>query len=121
MKTSIKLIENPQLKDYQEYIKQIAIERAWDKNSPLEIFLLFSEEVGELAKAIRNKYRLYYEEGKKYNPNELEEEIADVFSYIIDMANIFDIDLETAFRRKEEKNSKRVWLNRTKNSEFKAS
>ncbi len=107
-----KLKKSPQLKDYQEYIKQITIERGWDKNSPLEIFLLFSEEVGELAKAIRNKYRLYHETGKKYNPNELEEEIADVFSYILDLANVFDIDLETAFRKKEEKNANRVWFNK---------
>ncbi|MBN1252075.1 MAG: hypothetical protein JXR51_15040 [Bacteroidales bacterium] len=107
----LKLKKNPQLKDYQEYIKQITIERGWNKNSPLEIFLLFSEEIGEFAKAIRNRIELYHEQGKKINPNELEEEIADVFSYLIDLANVFDIDLETAFRKKEEKNANRVWKN----------
>ena len=107
-----KLKDKPQLKDFQEYIKSIALERGWDKNNPLEIFLLFSEEIGELAKAIRNKINLYHEPGRKIKPLELEYEFADVFSYLLDLANQFDIDLEKAFRAKEEKNSKRTWINK---------
>ena len=106
------LKNKPQLKDFQEYIKLIADERGWDKNNPLEIFLLFSEEVGELAKAIRNKIKLYHEPGKSAKPNELEYEFADVFSYLLDLANQFDVDLEKAFRDKEEKNKKRTWINK---------
>lgn len=104
----IKLKENPTLFDFQEYIKKIAEERGWDKNNYLEIFLLFSEEVGELAKAMRNKAGLYAEDlkQKKY---ELEDEFADVFSYLLDLANYFDIDLEKAFRTKDAANSKRIW------------
>lgn len=106
------LKNNPQLKDFQEYIKLLAKERGWDKNNPLEIFLLFSEEIGELAKAIRNKMKLYHEPGGKIKTNELEYEFADVFSYLLDLANQFDIDLEKAFRAKEEKNLKRTWINK---------
>jgi hypothetical protein len=36
------LEQNPKLSDYQEYIKEICRERGWDKNNPLEIFLLFN-------------------------------------------------------------------------------
>ena len=107
-----KLKDKPQIKDFQEYIKLQAKERGWDKNNPLEIFLLFSEEVGELAKAIRNKMELYHEPGKKIASNELADEFADVFSYLLDLANQFDIDLEKAFRAKEEKNLKRTWINK---------
>ncbi len=103
------LKENAQLIDYQNYIKELAAERGWDKNSPLEIFLLFSEEIGELAKAIRNRINLYHEPGKKYKENELEHEFADVFSYLLDLANQFDIDLDKAFRDKDEENKQRVW------------
>lgn len=103
------LKEKAQLTDYQNYIKQIAIERSWDKNNALEIFLLFSEEVGELAKAIRNRLNLYHETGKTIKNNELQDEFADVFSYLIDLANQFNIDLDQAFRAKDEKNKKRVW------------
>jgi len=106
--------QNPTLADYQQYIKLLCQERGWDKNDPLEIFLLFSEEIGELAKAIRNNLKIYHEEGKKIKQDELEDEFADVFSYMIDLANQFDIDLETAFRNKEKKNAKRVWNNHKK-------
>ncbi|MDF1550307.1 MAG: MazG nucleotide pyrophosphohydrolase domain-containing protein [Bacteroidales bacterium] len=99
----------PTLSDIQLYLKQLCQERGWDKNNPLEIFLLFSEEIGELAKAIRNRMKLYHEEGKIIKETELEDEFADVFSYLLDLANQFDIDLEKAFRNKEAKNAKRIW------------
>jgi NTP pyrophosphatase (non-canonical NTP hydrolase) len=92
-------------------LKAICAERGWDKNNPLEIFLLLSEEVGELAKAIRNKLKLYHEEGKKLKEKELEHEFADVLSYLLDLANQFNINLENAFREKEKVNAKRSWKN----------
>lgn len=100
---------NPTLADYQEYLKRLCAERGWNKNNPLEIFLLFSEEIGELAKAIRNKLKLYHEVGKLTNDDELESEFADVFSYLLDLANQFEVNLEEAFRNKEKKNALRVW------------
>lgn len=103
------LPEKPELKDFQEYIKNVCAERGWDKNNHLEIFLLFSEEIGELAKAIRKHENLYHEEGKKELSFELEEEFADVFAYLLDLANHFKVDLETAFRKKEAVNKKRKW------------
>lgn len=104
-----KLKENPTLADFQKHIKDMCIERGWDKNSHLEIFLLFTEEVGELAKAIRNKTELYAEDKKTIKHQELEDELADVFNYLLDLANYFDIDLETAYRNKDKKNSERIW------------
>ncbi len=105
------LKENPSLKDYQNYIKQVTKERGWDSNNDLEIFLLLQEEIGELAKAIRNYRGLYHEKGKEIRVN-LEEEFADVLNYIFDLANYFDIDLDKAFREKEKKNAKRTWENK---------
>jgi NTP pyrophosphatase (non-canonical NTP hydrolase) len=103
------LKENPTLADFQKYIKEVGIERGWNKNDQLKIFLLFMEEIGELAKAIRNKMRLYTEKNKKIDDFELEGEFADVFNYFIDLANIMNIDLEPAIRKKEEQNAKRHW------------
>ncbi|UZR94575.1 MazG nucleotide pyrophosphohydrolase domain-containing protein [Chondrinema litorale] len=104
------LPEKPELKDFQDYIKQLCIEKGWNKNNHLEIFLLFMEEVGELAKAMRNAEKLYQEEGKAAG-FELEEEFADVFNYLLDLANHFNIDLEEAFRKKNEINKNRKWTN----------
>ncbi len=102
------LKENPTLADLQQYIKDICKERNWDKNTHLELFLLFSEEVGELAKAIRKHQGLYDEKAKNTQAH-LEEEFADVFSYLLDLANYFDVDLEKAFRQKDKINASRVW------------
>ena len=102
------LPEKPTLNDYQLFIKEFCTEKGWDKNNHLEIFLLFMEEVGELAKAMRNADKLYQEEGKTTG-FELEEEFADVFNYLLDLANYFKVDLETAFRNKNEINKNRKW------------
>ena len=37
------------------------------------------------------------------------EEFADVLSYLLDLANYFQIDLEKAFREKEQINQNRTW------------
>ena len=37
------------------------------------------------------------------------EELADVFIYVCSLANMHGIDLERAFREKEEKNKRRTW------------
>ncbi len=104
------LPKNANLHQYQQYIKDICEERGWDKNNHLELFLLFSEEVGELAKSIRNHIDLYQENNnEKRNKFHLEEEFADVFAYLLDLANYFDINLDEAFRKKEEINSQREW------------
>ncbi len=105
----LKLKEKPTLPELQSYVKAVCTERGWDKNNHLELFLLFSEEVGELAKAIRNHTKLYQEEGKTFDKSELEGEFADVFSYLLDLANYFEIDLEKAFRDKEQVNAARTW------------
>ena len=102
------LKNHPQLKDFQKYVSQMVKERGF-KNGKLENFLLFSEEVGELAKAIRNHENLYKEKNSRTEKYELEEEFADVFIYLLDLANQFNIDLEKAFRKKEKKNEKREW------------
>lgn len=104
-----KLPENPTLKNFQAYIKAFCIERGWDKNDYHQIFLLMMEEVGELAKAMRNHAKLYAEKERAHKQFELEEEFADVFSYLLDLANYFDIDLEEAFRKKDKINASRIW------------
>ncbi|MCI4669644.1 MAG: RS21-C6 protein [Bacteroidia bacterium] len=104
-----KLPKSPSLPELQAYQIEIAKERGWDDNKPLESFLLFSEEVGELAKAIRNRLKLFQEEGKSSPNGELEGEFADVLSYLIELANQFDINLEEVYKKKEEINASRNW------------
>lgn len=102
------LAEKPTLSDLQHYVAEVCQERGWTKDTPAEKFVLFIEEVGELAKAMRKAAGLYEERAK---PSQwgLEEEFADVLSYLLDLANCFQIDLEAVFRAKEQVNQSRTW------------
>lgn len=57
------------------------------------------EEVGELARAIRKREKLI-RHGPSGRVNE-SQELADVFMYVIHMANILGLDLGSAVRDKE--------------------
>ncbi len=100
--------DSPTLPDLQRYMAEVCEERGWTKDSPAEKFLLFIEEVGELAKAMRKSAGLYAERARQRDMS-LDEEFADVLSYLLDLANVFQVDLETAFRAKEEINQTRKW------------
>ncbi len=102
------LKDSPTLPDLQRYMAEVCQERGWTKDSPAEKFLLFVEEVGELAKAMRKSAGLYEERARQRDMS-LEEEFADVLSYLLDLANVFQVDLEKAFRAKEEVNQSRTW------------
>jgi NTP pyrophosphatase (non-canonical NTP hydrolase) len=102
------LTEHPTLPDLQQYLNDICQERGWTKDTPTEKFMLFVEEVGELAKAMRKTVGLYDEAAKRRDVS-LDEEFADVLSYLLDLANCYGVNLETAFRAKEQVNQSRVW------------
>ncbi len=101
------LPERPTLGDLQRYVADVCQERGWT-DPPAVKFMLFVEEVGELAKAMRKAAGLYPEASR---PRDLsvEEEFADVLSYLLDLANSYQVDLETAFRAKETLNQGRSW------------
>ena len=94
--------------DFQTYIKNICIEKGWDKRTPLEKMLFLTEEVGELAKAIRKEHGVYGYD-KPEDINHLAEELVDILNYVFDIANVYDVDLDTAFREKWEVNATRSW------------
>ena len=98
---------NPTLRDYQVYIAEMIKERGFSDETIPELFMYLSEEIGEMTKAARQSIKLQCDSNS--NKFELAHEMADVFNYLLDIANHFNIDLETAFREKEEINNKRVW------------
>ncbi len=98
----------PSLSQLQQYQADICRIRGWDQTGDLEAWLFFSEEVGELAKAIRQHKALYVEKNAEARPP-LQEEFADVLSYLLELANRFGVDLTQAYRDKEAKNAGRTW------------
>ena len=68
--------------------------KGWDKANIYSVWLLFTEEVGELASAIRQDHRLFKKTLKKDKGIDLEAEMGDVFSYLFQIAFMLDIDLD---------------------------
>jgi NTP pyrophosphatase (non-canonical NTP hydrolase) len=76
------------LEDLQSLIEKMYSEKD-RRRGAAATFLWFSEEVGELAAAIR--------EG---TPDEKAAEFADVLAWLVTLANINDVDLTAAVRKK---------------------
>ena len=101
------LKKQPTLKDIQKYVSELEIERGFTSETVLQKCLLLGEEVGELFKAIRKSEKIKVDHNSKFGS--VDHELADIFMYLCAIANKCDIDLEKAFREKEEINKKRVW------------
>jgi NTP pyrophosphatase (non-canonical NTP hydrolase) len=103
----LELKQNPLIQDFQDYVSKMEKERGFDKENAAQKCLLLGEEIGELFKAVRKSSNIKTDHNSKIGT--LEEELADILVYVCSIANKFDIDLEKAFREKEEINKKRVW------------
>ncbi|MFA6417010.1 MAG: MazG nucleotide pyrophosphohydrolase domain-containing protein [Patescibacteria group bacterium] len=101
------LKEKPTLLDIQKYVKEIETERGFTDVSIIQNCLLLGEEVGELFKAVRKTEKMKTDLNSNFTS--VEEELADIIIFISSIANQYNIDLETAFRNKEEINKKREW------------
>lgn len=97
----------PTLQDFQTYVGDLEKERGFDQQTLVEKCLLLGEEVGELFKSVRNHSQIAVDESARVSP--VAEELADVMIMMVSVANHAGVDLETAFREKEETNKNRVW------------
>jgi len=101
------LKKTPCLADFQRYVAELEEERGFAEQSVRDKCLLLGEEVGELFKVVRKLEGIAVDRNSRFG--ELGGELADIFIYLCAIANRFDLDLETAFREKEERNKQRVW------------
>jgi NTP pyrophosphatase (non-canonical NTP hydrolase) len=107
--SSLELKDSPTLADLQQYVADMAKERNFRDTEEFapHRFMLLMEEVGEFSKAARKRVGMKLEVGTK--PAELSHEAADVLIVLLGLCNMLDIDLEQAFRDKEELNKQRTW------------
>lgn len=101
------LKQSPTLTDIQQYVTELERERGFSDQVVLEKCLLLGEEVGELFKAIRKKTNISIDLNSKVGG--VEEEIADIMIMLCSVANRLDVNIERAFREKEEINKTRKW------------
>ena len=103
------LLPSMPIREVQTYICEVIKQRGFSDESARDLMLLMVEEGGELAKALRKFVGLKIDQKKAASYTSVEEEIADVFFYLLDLCNVLNIDLFTALKNKELKNEQRFW------------
>lgn len=92
------------LQALQAYYALTAMRRGYADESPQDTMLLLTEELGELARAIRKSVGL--KRTGEYEGN-VAEEVADVQLYLVHLANVLGTDLGEAVTNKERLNGQR--------------
>lgn len=104
------LKEGNTLGEVQEYIRKVIEIRGFSNQSIEQAMLLLTEEIGELAKAIRKeKTTMSIDNNKIRNYDTIESEVADVFIVLCTICNELDIDLFSSLKDKEKENIERKW------------
>lgn len=104
------LQETNSLREVQKYIENMNEVRGFNNESIGERMLLLTEEIGELAKAIRkNSSNMYTDINKQYNYDTIESEVADCFYVLVSVASYLNIDVFNCLKDKEKENINRVW------------
>ncbi len=101
------LTTKPTLSGFQQYVAELETERGFSHQTTIDKCLLLGEEVGELFKAVRKSEGLAVDANSNFT--DIGDELTDIFIYLCAIANRKGIDLEKAFREKEEKNKQRTW------------
>ena len=80
---------------YKTETEKICKSKGWDKAEINTVWLLLSEEFGELASAIRQYKRTYKKTNmKKERGIDITMEMGYVFSYLFQLAHMLNIDLD---------------------------
>ena len=94
------------LRGLQRYYERTAARRGWSAESMQDTLLLMTEEMGELARAVRKSAGLSRD--GDWQGQDVAEEMADVQLYLVHLANAAGIDLADAVTAKEAINQQRV-------------
>ncbi len=89
----------------QDYYHRVAEERGYSSESPQDTMLLLTEEVGELARAVRRRVGLARSGG--FHNEDAAAELADVQLYLLHLANILDVRIGEAVAVKEQANARK--------------
>ncbi len=87
------------LKEMQSAKKKFDKARGWDKFRASNVFVHLVEELGEIGRHIKIEKGYKKNKGHTNKPerSELEREFAQAFMLFLQLANHYDIDLESAF------------------------
>lgn len=104
------------LKHQRAFVKA----RAWDQfHSPKNLSAALSVEASELLEIFQWMDGEESRRPDKKKKGHIEEEVADVFFYLLRICDLLDIDPEKAFWKKMKKNAKKYPVRLAKNSSAK--
>lgn len=98
------------MNDLQQELRVFAAERDWQRfHTPKNLVMALAGEVGELTELFQwltpeESAAVMTTEGKA---ERVREEVADVFAYLLQLADHLDIDLAKALREKVRRNEQR--------------
>jgi len=97
------------LQELKEIVKKFADERDWNNNNAKDLAIGVITEASELLEHFRFKDEEEVQEMLKdaEKRREISEEMADVLYFVLRLAQKYDIDLVTEFKKKMEKNAKK--------------
>lgn len=94
------------LRALQTYYGRVAARRGWESETAQDTLLLLTEELGELARAVRRASGIARD--GEWSSDTIAAEIADVQLYVVHLANVLGVDLAAAVTAKEAINAARA-------------
>lgn len=101
------------LNSYRDMTQHMCVNKGWHKASIEQVWLYFTEEIGELAGSIR-RTRNQYCDNKK---GKLEDELGDVFSYLFQLAAMLNLDLDKMWQNNQIKAYNKQYITNPQTSE----
>ena len=108
--------ETLDLKTIKEKLRKFSQDRDWDQyHSPKNLAMAMSVEVAELLEIFQWSNDGGMEKiGDKETKKQIEEEIADIFNYLVKFVDLMDLDLEELSLEKIKKNDVKYPVNKFK-------
>ncbi len=107
------------IKEIQDKLARFAEERDWNQfHSPKNLVMALTSEVGELNELFQ---WLTEEKSNNVDNDEVRQEIADIFIYLLRLSDKLDIDIEEAVKEKIEINAKKYPVDLAKGNAIKYS
>jgi NTP pyrophosphatase (non-canonical NTP hydrolase) len=92
------------LNHYKRETQELCRVKGWDKADISTVWLLLTEEIGELASAIRQATNTFKKTGlKKERGQDLMMEMTDVLSYLFQIAGMLNLDLDLSWQQHRKK------------------
>jgi dCTP diphosphatase len=105
------------IKEIQDKLAKFAKERDWNQfHSPKNLVMALTSEVGELNELFQ---WLSEKESENLDNDEVKQEIADIFIYLLRLCDKLGIDIEEATKEKIEINAKKYPIDLAKGNAIK--